>query len=202
MPPRLPHFVRSISPRRRAERFFSAEPIESLATYTVPSIYRSKGEREKAIRHLETALKIASPSNWYKELCWIHFSLAELFLDERALSDASTHIERTKSHAVDGTLEMSHAMELQALICCLQHKFEDAKSEASRALDIYEKLGAAQGVDECRITLQVIEEGMESRGTSSNESNPDSSSTGELLEAVLFSLCSAISITPMNGSGR
>ena len=42
-------------------------------------IYDSKGEEEKAINHLETALKIASPCSWRGELFSIHYALADLF---------------------------------------------------------------------------------------------------------------------------
>ena len=167
-------------------------------------IYRSKGEKEKAIHHFETALEIASPPNLHIELFWIHYSLAQLFLDELTFGDANTHIERAKSHTVDGTYDMGRAMELQAAVWLFQCRFEDAKSEISRALDIYEKLGAARAVDNCRIGLQVIEQAMENRGAPNNESNQDSSGTGELLEAVLFPspVNSLRSESPQYGSGH
>ena len=38
-------------------------------------IYRSKGEKEKATHHFETALGIALTSNWHHELSLIHLSL-------------------------------------------------------------------------------------------------------------------------------
>ena len=174
-------------------------------------IYHSKGEKEKAIHHFETALALASTSNRHDQLFSIHYSLAALFLDERVFGesyahiervfgDANAHIERAKSHTVDGTYEMGQAMELQATLWVLQNRIEDAKSEYLRALDVFQKLGAASDVDGCRDLLQVIERRMGSGGAG----------TGELLEAVLchspvdtpFSSCSAIRITPMNRSGH
>ena len=47
-------------------------------------IYGSKGEREKAIYHLEAALGIASSFNWHTELFWVHYSLARL-LDRKSV---------------------------------------------------------------------------------------------------------------------
>jgi tetratricopeptide (TPR) repeat protein len=77
-------------------------------------IYHSKGEREKAIYHFEAALGIASSFNWHDQLFWIHYSLAELFLDEGRFDDAHAHVERAKSHAVDNAYYLGRAMELQA----------------------------------------------------------------------------------------
>ena len=44
-------------------------------------------------------------------------------------------------------------MKAQAGIWYRQHGLEDARSEALCALEIFEKLGAAQGVGFCRETL-------------------------------------------------
>jgi tetratricopeptide (TPR) repeat protein len=40
------------------------------------NVYRFKGEREKAIRHLEVALEIASTFHWNNQLFGVHYSLA------------------------------------------------------------------------------------------------------------------------------
>ena len=134
-------------------------------------VYRRKGEKEKAIDHFETALRIASPFNWQDELFWIHYDLAQLFLTEDELDDANTHIEQAKSHAVDDAYNLGRAMELQARIWYRQSRLEDARSEALGALEIFEKLGAAQDAEDCRELLQKIDEQpMESR-TVSDESD-------------------------------
>ena len=131
-------------------------------------IYRSKGEKEKAIHHFETALEIASP-DWHDQLFWIHHSLALLFLNKGVPSDANTHIERAKSHTMDGEYEMGRAMKLQAAFWLLQCRFEDAKSEVLCAIDTLEKLGDEMGVEDCRITLLSIEQAMESGGVDTGE---------------------------------
>ena len=126
-------------------------------------IYRRKREKERAIDHFETALRIASPSNWQDILFWIHYDLSLLFLTEDELGGANTHIEQAKSHAADDTYLMGHAMNNQARIWHLQSKEEDARSEALRALEIYEKLGAARDAEDCKDLLQEIGQGMESQ---------------------------------------
>ena len=183
------------------EEYLVCESLHALG-----NIYRSKGEKVKAIYLLETALAIASPSNWHKELFWIHHSLAELFRGEYEFNEANVHIEQAKSHTVDGTYDMGRAMELQTKVWCQQCRLEDAKSEILRALDVYLKLGAAERVDDCRSLLLAIQREMEIREASSSKSDSYSNGAGELLEAALrhspvnspFSTCSTLGITPMN----
>ena len=129
------------------------------------AIYRSKGEKEKAIDRHETALGIASSFNWRDELVLIHLSLAPLFNNQGKFDDANAHIEQAKSYSVDSSFHLGHAMEVQAQIWCRQHRFEDARSEASCALEIYEKFGETQGVQSCRSLLRRIERAMERRST-------------------------------------
>lgn len=47
-------------------------------------------------------------------------------------------------------------MILQALILYQQHRFEEAMSEALRAADVYEKLGAERNPEECRAPIQFV----------------------------------------------
>ena len=130
-------------------------------------IFDSLGEKKEAIHHFEMALRIASSFSWYNELFWIHYSLAELFDDEGELEDAITHIELAKSHAVDGALpyELARATEMQAQLWLQQLRLEDAKSEALHSLEIYEKLGVAEGVSDSKDLLQEIERTMEERSS-------------------------------------
>ena len=123
-------------------------------------IYHSKGAREKAIDHFETALTIASPFNWQNELFWTHYAMAALFRKESRFDDASTHIEQAKSKTVGNAYLLGHAMEMQASIWYWQCRLEDARSETQRAIEIYERLGAAKDIGDCRKLLQLIEEGM------------------------------------------
>ena len=120
-------------------------------------IYGSKGEIEKAIRHNEVAIGIASPFNWHEELFWAHYKLAGLFRYEGRLDDAWVHVEHAKSHTVNSAYYLGYVMEEQAQILYEQHRFEEARSEALHAADIYEKLGAAKNVESCRRFLRDIE---------------------------------------------
>ena len=120
-------------------------------------IHCLKGEREKAIHHLETALRIASAFHWNGQSFWIHFALAELFRNEMEYGNAHSHIERAKLHAVNTAYYLGRAMELQAWVWYDQCKLKDAISAASCALEIYKKLGVA-GEDQtkCEDLLQRI----------------------------------------------
>ena len=125
-------------------------------------IYRSKGEKDKAINHLETALRIASSFNWQYELFLIHHSMALLFLTGDEFDNANTHIEQAKSHAVDDEYLLGRAMDQQARIWYRQSRQEDARPEVLRALEIFEKLGAAQDIGRCRKLLRTIEQATQS----------------------------------------
>ena len=119
--------------------------------------YQSKGEKEKAISHFETALRIATPFNWSDSLFWVHYSLAWLFVDEDKFDEANAHIEQAKSHAVNDAYLLGCAMQMQAQVWYRQGKLEDAKYEAHSALEVYDKLGAARSAGTCRDLLQRIE---------------------------------------------
>jgi len=121
-------------------------------------IYYSKGETEKAIDHFETALRIASPFNWYHQLARNNYELADLFFKEGRFYEAHASVERAKSHAIDDPYYQACAMRLQAGFWYGQGEFEKAKSEALRAADVFVRLGAVKGLEECRILLRDIEE--------------------------------------------
>ena len=127
--------------------------------HALGAIYDSKGETEKAIHHLETALEITSSRNWLSQLFWTRRSLAVLFRDQGKLDDATGHIEHAKSHAVNDhdTYKLAHAMRLQAEIWHRQCRFEEAKSEALGSVDAFEKLGAANDAKEAEMLLRQIE---------------------------------------------
>jgi len=123
-------------------------------------IYRSKGMTGMAIKYLETALEIASPFSWHNEQFWIHHSLANLLFGEKKFDDAHNHIEHAKLHTTDNTYQLGCAMEQQARFWYEEYRFEEAKSEALHAVDIYKKLGCAEQLGDCRMILQDIEEQM------------------------------------------
>ena len=124
------------------------------------NIYQSKGEKKKAIHHLEAALAIASPPNWRSELLWIHLDLAGLFRDERQFDDASAHIERAKTHAVNDAYKLGRAAHSQASVWHCQGRLKDAKLEVSHATQIFEELGAVKEAKVCEDLLQKVEQAM------------------------------------------
>ncbi|KAF9642364.1 hypothetical protein BDM02DRAFT_3273490, partial [Thelephora ganbajun] len=133
----------------------------------------SKGETEKATNHFETALGIASSSNWDTQLFWIHYSLALLFFDQDGFGNAHIHIECAKPYAVNDPYNLGRAMELEARVWYGEHRLEDAKSEALRAADVYERFGAVKDLEYCRALLRDIKGEMDEQATS-----------GELLETA------------------
>ena len=143
-------------------------------------ICHSRGEREKAIDHYETALGIASSSNWYSHLFWNNNSLARLFFGENRFSDGHVHIERAKSHTLDNPYQLGRAMELQAGFWYKERRFEEAKSEALRAADVYEGIGAAKDVVDCETLLRKIEAAKTETLAVSSELDFD----GEFLETI------------------
>ena len=121
------------------------------------NIYRSKGGAKKAIHHLKAALGIASSRNMAKELLFINYSLAGLFCEQGKFEDAQTHLKYAKSHAVNDIYFLAYVMDQQARVWDGQHRFEEARSEALRALDAFEKLGAANNAETTRQLLRRIE---------------------------------------------
>jgi tetratricopeptide (TPR) repeat protein len=146
-------------------------------------VYRGKGESEKAIYHFEVALEIASTLNDRNELFWIHYALSELSSEEDRFNDAHAHIERAKSYADNDPYLLACASHLQASIWDRQNMFEEAKSEALRALDVFEKLGATDNAECTRALLGQIDD--RARGNGSGESADD----GEPLETMLPVVC-------------
>ena len=146
------------------------------------SIYHSKGETENAINHLETALGISSSFNYHNEQFWNHHSLAMLFFSEERFNDAHTHIERAKSHAINDKYLLGRATELQAEFWYKECRFEEAKTGALRAVEVYEEIGATDDVGDCRSILRDIEEKMKNPVTSGQ-----SDLSGELPKRVVLS---------------
>jgi len=123
------------------------------------TIYCSKGVTKKAIHHLEVALGISTPFNWLNLLFWIQYSMAQLSSAEGRFDDAHVHVEQAKLHATNGndTYTLARAMWLQAEVWHTQHRFEEAKSEALGAVEMFEKLGAADDLRLARELLQQID---------------------------------------------
>ena len=120
-------------------------------------IYSSKSEADKAISHFETALGIASSSRWDGEQFWIRYALASLFGRERRFSEAHVHIGHAKSHMTNHAYHLGRAMDLEARVWRNEHRFEEAKSEVLRAIDVFEQLGAKKDLKRSGELLQEIE---------------------------------------------
>ena len=115
-------------------------------------IYQSKGKRETAIHHFETAIGIASSFSWKHHLFWAHNSLADLFLTEGKLEDAQAHVEHAKSNT-DNAYHLAHVMKLQGAVFSRRGRFEEARSELLCAISAFEKLAATADVERCRWML-------------------------------------------------
>jgi tetratricopeptide (TPR) repeat protein len=137
-------------------------------------IYRDKGESEKAIHRLEVALEITSSLNHHTELFWTHYALSELFSKEGRLNDAHAHIGL---HVVNNPYHLARASGLQPECWHQQHMFQEAKSEALHALDVFEKLGATNDAEYTRELLGEIYHRV--RGIDD----------GELLETIPLVVC-------------
>jgi len=136
-------------------------------------IYYPKGETEKAINHLESALGIASTFNWEDQQFRIFFALAQLFFHQGRFEEAHAHVERAKLNAANGLYHLGCATNLQARFWYQEYEFSKAKSEVLHAADIYEKLGATKDLEACRELLHNIEMEIEN-STISGGSNSNS----------------------------
>ena len=122
-------------------------------------VYNSKGERGKAIHHFEVALGLASSSDWHNELYRIHSGFAELLLDEGKFEQTQAHVEHAKTYAFGHSYHLADATRLQAKLWYKQGRFEEAKYEALRAANVYEKLEVVRPLARCRELLRKIENG-------------------------------------------
>ena len=150
------------------------------------AIYRSKDEEEKAIYHLKEALGIASSLNYPAELFWVHFSLAQLFFGQGRFDDAHAHIEHAKPHAVNDVYPLARASKLQAALWYQQDMFEEARSEALHALDVFEKFGAVGLAEATRRLLELIDSDAQGDGLGSDDGWDYD---GGLVETTLVLMC-------------
>ena len=109
-------------------------------------------------------------------------SLARMSRDQGRFDNAHAHIERAKLYMANNTYDLGHAMKLQGQVWFEQGKLQEAKSEALCAIGVFEKLGAAGDLDDCRKLLRDAEEKMEKLIVTS-----DLGFNGEHLETVLLS---------------
>ena len=106
---------------------------------------------------MEITLEIASSLNTAEQLFWANYNLANVFSERGKFEDAQTHLERAKSHAVNSPYLLAYAMDQQARVWGGQRMFEEARSEALHALNLFEKLGAVHDIKAARQLLQNID---------------------------------------------
>ena len=116
-------------------------------------IFRSKGKKEEAIHHFQTARGIASSFNWHDQLFWVHYSLADLFFNQDEFDDAHAHIGRAEAQVADSPYLIGRAASLRAYFWYRQHDLDKADSEALRAVRAFEEVGATKWVENCRELL-------------------------------------------------
>jgi len=80
----------------------------------------------------------------------------ELFVGEGRFDDAHAHVKYIKLHTVNDSYLLGRATELLARVWYKQDRFEEARSEALRATEIFEKIGATKDLKDCKYVLWKI----------------------------------------------
>ena len=88
---------------------------------------------------------------------WTHISLVTLFSNDGRLEDAQAHIEQAKPYTTNNPYHLARVMQEQTTVWRKQSKLEEARSEALRAANAFEELGATRDAEECREFLQGIQ---------------------------------------------
>ena len=161
----------------------SGRPSQSqLCRYhhALGSIYDARGETEAAISHHEKALGIASSLNLRDEQISFLRRFVSMLLEKERFDDVQVHLEHLKSNGASDPFSLGLAAVIQACIWCQQDRFEEARSEVSHAIEVYERIGASEYLAELKEVLQSIEEQMNNPATSDS----DESGEGELLGAL------------------
>ena len=137
------------------------QPLVCESHRVLGNIYRSQGATEEAIHHFEVAPGIASSLSIVNKLFWNHFSLAQLFFGGGKSSDAHAHLERAESHAVNNPYILARTSRLRAGFWYEQYMLEEARPEALRALNVFEKFGASDDVETGELLGDIDRELME-----------------------------------------
>lgn len=122
---------------------------------------RLSGDILPGMLGFEEARWIAAEDIYVEHLLDVHPN-SESTWDARAnfmaqLDLHKSHREHAKSHAVRDPYLSAYLMDQQAWVRNEQHRFEEARSEALRALDVFEKLGAASNAELTREILRRID---------------------------------------------
>jgi len=113
------------------------------------------------------ALGIARSLNSQRKQTGILNCLLGLLLEEERFNDVQVHVEQLVLRAINDPLYRSVAVLWQARIWRHQDKLEEARSELSRTIGSYEKIGIlADLMGDLKEELQGIEEEMDERAAS------------------------------------
>ena len=158
--------------------------------HTLGHIYQHRGETEVAISHFSKALGVGSSFTSRGGRSSALPCLVMLLLREGRFDDAQLHLEHLKSEEIDRQVSSGLATVIQVCILRQQGRFEEAKSEVSRVLCEFEKMGAApEFLEQCKQFLREVEEKMNDLATS-GESGNDGEFLGTILPLVsVDSLC-------------
>ena len=113
------------------------------AHHVLGNIHNSKDNTGRTVHHFEEAIRIASSLNVTQLSFWINRVLSEMLFLERKFDNGQARLECAKSYAVNDAHCRAHVLEAQAWVWSGQGRFEEAKSEALRALGMFEQLGAS-----------------------------------------------------------
>ena len=120
-------------------------------------IYGCRGDREKSIFHIEASLgAIHSRTIQFH----VHYVLATAHITAGRFDDAEAHFEHAEPLAADASPELGRVALLRADILRGRGKFEEARFEALRSLDLAEKFGGEGIVDRAKEILRLIDEDM------------------------------------------
>jgi len=126
-----------------------------------------RGDTEAAIDHYMKTTGVVRSLNSQDSQTGILPCFLGLLLDEKRLDDTQIHLEQFKSHASNNLLEQGVAMVVQAGIWYQQGKFEEARSEISRAIDAFEEIGNPGNiVGKMKETRREAEEEIDKRAAS------------------------------------
>ena len=117
-------------------------------------IYFNRGNMEKTISHSEASLGVLTTrSNRFH----IHCAQVSAHIMEGRFGDAEAHLEHAGLLAANDSSELGILMLLRAGLFRGQGKFAEAGSETSCALDLLERLGGGDRVEEAKDFLDLID---------------------------------------------
>ena len=134
--------------------------------HTLGHIRTAGGDTGAAIRHHEKALEIASSFNLRDERATVLHCLVVTLLENGRFDDARIHVEYLKSDGINNPISLALAVVIQIHDLCQQGRSEEAKSEASRLVGLFERIGASEiSADLSEDLFRMIEEGMNTLAT-------------------------------------